>query len=984
MVLAYPRRRSTVNSLQQLNNYSSTLLSYTDNRPYSITFSSNAAPVTQNIAVTEGDTHVAQSGINVTSVISTPADITFTIDLTSLPGAIVTWPTLPTGVTSSVPSANVYRVTGVNSANIWNAIKAPTITMPRDTGNNFNYTSGIEYPVYDSSSLKQWVTQVTVTDLPELSAATNVDYFGAYPQNIDGNPTILDAENTTGTYTMAIIPSATAAVTSIFTLGTGGSTSFNNSTRTLTIVGTRTQVNSHLNNLVLDPEDGYASNFNLTYSLTNPVSGLNTQVTQTLTFTGVGTPIINAELPRTYKENQQNLLFPTATPQVLEEFGYTYDIRMQLASNIGFISTSSTATGWTAGNLSFNFSGTNAQCNSMFGNLRFHPNQDTFTSSTINYLQKVGVTTQANVDFSLTGIEETNATITGGTTAKIFDSDVGAVTFEGALQIYPYWDSNVEINISATVDGSTINAGTFSATGYTFASNVLSATITKPLSTDAINANLANVQFLAGSNIITAFDMRQEVSINGTVVDTRVRPVSIQRDTTGTLTLRSDYNTASNIAEINAVFGSNVAPFADFPRAAALAGNTSVKAVTSGSSNTNFANIYTTSDNITFNLRFSQGATAQIPQPFIQPESIIFRPGWGFAAVGAFGSSAAQTFLCYATSNAGGTTWFAQAVPNVGFDPPGIGSPLVTDGTTLFLRADVAGDSPKTVDLVSLSGNTYSVVSITNNFRSQPNFSDRIISAIGVLNNVLVMFGYSQITSGGTTITYPTLMLKGAGSGWTDVTGDSAPGSTGESISGMAWDGTYYWACLSGAGTIRWFRSTNLNTWTLYFTGGSASGAGGILSWDGTCFITGSGDVSTNLRHFVQPPRTCVVLSVIDNDFYWQEIVYTPSNSPPRQYTVGLRYSIYQISNGTASFKIAVAEQSTASKARTDIRDQINANATALSLGWVATIVDNTVIIDTNDNASGTGTLTFTLLQDNGAPGVDIDGVNNTYTVTII
>lgn len=976
-----------MNSLQELNNYSSTLLSYTDNRPYSITFSSNAAPVTQNIAVTEGDTHVAQAGINITSVISTPDDITFTIDLTSLPGATVTWPPLPTGVTASVPSTDVYRVTGVNSANIWNTIKSPTITMPRDTGNNFSYTSSIEYPVYNSSSLKQWVTQVAVTNLPELSAATNIDYYGGYSQSIDGNPIILDAENTTGTYTMAIIPSATAAVTSLFTLGTGGTTSFNNSTKTLTIVGTRTQVNSHLNNLVLDPEDGYTSNFTLTYSLTNPVSALNTQVTQTLTYTGVGTPIINEELPRTYKENQQNLLFPTATPQILEDLGYTYDIRLQLASNIGFISTSATGTGWTSGNLSFNFSGTNAQCNSMFGNLRFYPNQDTFTSTTVNYLQKVGITTQSNVDFALTGIEETNATITGGTTAKVFDSDVGAaVTFEGPLQIYPYWDSNVQINISAVVDGSTINAGTFSATGYTFSSNVLSATITKPLSTDSINANLANVQFLAGSNTITAFDMRQEVLINGALIDTRVRPVTIQRDTTGTLTLRSDYATASNIAEVNAVFGT-ASPLSDAGRAKSLAGNTSVKAVTSGSSSDPyFANIYTTSDNITFNLRFSQGATAQVPQPFIQDESMIFYPGWGFAAVGGFGSSGSATFLSYTKSNATGTTWFAYAVPNIDYDLPTIGSPLVTDGTTLFARANVVGDSPKTVDLVSLSGNTSSVVSITNNFRSQPNFYGRVISALGVLNNQLVMFGYSQITSGATQITYPTLIVKSAGSSWTDLTGTAAaPGTTGESLTAMAWDGTYYWACLNSSGsTNKWYRSTNLNTWTLYYTGGSSSGATGILAWDGTCFISASGNVSTNLRHFVQPPRTCRVLSVIDGDFYWQESTYSATSSPARQYTVGLRYIIYEISNGATSFKIAVAEQSTQSKALTDIRDQINANATALSLGWVASIVGSSVKIDTNDNANGTGTLTFTLLDDNGAPGVSIDGVNNTYTVTII
>lgn len=972
-----------MDSLLQLNIYSNQILSYQDDRTFSITFDDDT-PNTQSIAVTEGNTHITQSGTNITSVISTPSDITFTIDLTGITGATVTWATLPPGVVASIPSTDVYRLTGVNSPSIWNIVKTATITMPRDTGNNFSYTSTIGYPTYNSSTMKQWTTNVTVTNLPELSSANAISYYGGFAQSIDGNPVILDAENSTGTYSMVITPNTTAAVTTISSLGTGGTTSFNNPTRALTITGTRTEVNSHLDNLVLDPEDGFTGNFTLNYSLTNPVSNLNTQVTQTLTYSGVGIPIINIDLPRTYTENQQNLLFPSTVPQILENLGYTYDISLQLASNIGFISTSSTASGWTAGNLTYNFSGTNSQCNTVFSTLRFYPNQDIYTAANVNYIQKVGVTTQANVNFTLTGIEETNATVAGGTTTKTYDSDLGSVTFADPVRVYPYWNSNAEVKISATISGNTVNVGSFAGSGWTLASNVLSKSYTKPLSTSTINSEIAAVTFTAAADTTTTFNMKQEVYINGSLSDTKNRTVNIQRDTVGTLALRSDYATASTIAETNAVYGQLVSPYSDYSKTYNLAGNTSIIAVNSRSgSGAPGANVYTTSDSVTFTKRLTIPATVQNPYPEIYERTMIYVAGFGWAAHGSFGSSSTPSRIDYIRST-NGTTWTTNTVLGISAGNTTYHSSMMSDGTSLFVRPQSS-----TVDLITLSGSSYTNTAISNNFRANGNFYSRAFNGAGMLNSRPVMFGYSQTRAGETITTYPTLLVKNPGSDWYDTTNTaSCPGITGDQIQSMSWDGTYYYAlCFAAGSSYRWYRSSNLSTWTLIITttSGTQTNAAGILLHDGNCFVSRFGAISTNLRYFISPVSSCETLNFINGNFYRTENSFSTLDTPPRQYAVGKRFSIYTISNGTTSFRVAVAEGSNRQKAANDIMNQINTNATALSLGWVATLgVSDQVIIDTNDNNSGSGTLTFTLYADNGAPGVSIDGVNTTFTVTII
>jgi hypothetical protein len=50
----------------------------------------------------------------------------------------------------------------------------------------------------------------------------------------------------------------------------GVGTSYNSSTKVLTLIGTRTQLNADIDTIKLTPATGYTSNFVLTYQLTSP------------------------------------------------------------------------------------------------------------------------------------------------------------------------------------------------------------------------------------------------------------------------------------------------------------------------------------------------------------------------------------------------------------------------------------------------------------------------------------------------------------------------------------------------------------------------------------------------------------------------------------------------------------------------------------------------------------------------------------------
>jgi hypothetical protein len=149
----------------------------------------------------------------------------------------------------------------------------------------------------------------------------------------------------TANYTVVITPSNTAAVKTIGTTASGGTTTFDNTAKTFTIIGTRTVVNNHLNALRLLTGTDYASNFTLTYAITSPTHGSISKVQNINLATPYDSEISNLDVERKYIGNQETSIFsPTgtsgvtnaATPRITDfdtSQDYTYTI--SLHSDIG-------------------------------------------------------------------------------------------------------------------------------------------------------------------------------------------------------------------------------------------------------------------------------------------------------------------------------------------------------------------------------------------------------------------------------------------------------------------------------------------------------------------------------------------------------------------------------------------------------------------------------------------------------------------------
>jgi hypothetical protein len=254
-----------MNSLQELNTFGNSTITYTDTRPAAVKFDRINA-TNQAISVNQHDTHPASPGFQIIDVIR-PTDClpTYTINVSGITGATVTWPVVPSGCTVTNPSTGVYRISGVNSATTWNIVRNPTINLTVSYVGVGTYTCTV---TWNSTQTKTSTTTLTVVDIDIFGSNPSDFYFlGGVAGTITGNPVIIDNYSTT--WTATVTPSTTSLITSLTSAGSGGTSSFNGTTKVLTIAGTKTQVNSHLNSISYVIPSSTKQDFTFQYGVVN-------------------------------------------------------------------------------------------------------------------------------------------------------------------------------------------------------------------------------------------------------------------------------------------------------------------------------------------------------------------------------------------------------------------------------------------------------------------------------------------------------------------------------------------------------------------------------------------------------------------------------------------------------------------------------------------------------------------------------------------
>jgi len=168
-------------TLQELNNFSDGVLTYTDNRPSNVIFTYPSAVDIVVDLTTEN--FPLQRSIDIQEIVQpTETFITFKVDVSSLDGAVAIWSTLPAGVTKTTISSGVYLIQGIDSISDWEAIRTPTIYIPSGSQGGFEYTCTIEYTNNGVRKSQQW-TVGAFKPVANLSASATLTATGNIQHN---------------------------------------------------------------------------------------------------------------------------------------------------------------------------------------------------------------------------------------------------------------------------------------------------------------------------------------------------------------------------------------------------------------------------------------------------------------------------------------------------------------------------------------------------------------------------------------------------------------------------------------------------------------------------------------------------------------------------------------------------------------------------------------------------------------------------------
>lgn len=160
-------------TLQELNDFGNGTVSFTDSRPSDVIFNFPTAVNLTDQTITS-QSFTLQRTIDIVEIIQpTQTLITFEVDVSALSGTTVSFGSLPSGVTVT-SSGGVFTVSGIDSVSDWQAVRAPTITLPSaEHQGAFEYTCTISYTNNGSRRNKQW-TVGTFKTVAELSSSSSL------------------------------------------------------------------------------------------------------------------------------------------------------------------------------------------------------------------------------------------------------------------------------------------------------------------------------------------------------------------------------------------------------------------------------------------------------------------------------------------------------------------------------------------------------------------------------------------------------------------------------------------------------------------------------------------------------------------------------------------------------------------------------------------------------------------------------------------
>lgn len=395
----------TVNDIQFLSNplqyvYAINTTSTIENTPQIINVDAGYPGVTWTVVGTPSST------ASIDTWYSTGSGGTFSVNATTKVFTI-------TGTRTQVNSRLAGLQIDSNSSNI-------DFALTYVCSNSLNSTTDTKAQLLSSVGLLYLgpVTEAAVYFIEDAASAT-----------ITGAPVITDSfYDGSGGYVYTITPSNINAITNMTSIGVGGTSSFNPTTKILTISGTRSQINGRLNALSMTTSVDWATDFNLTYNVQTPRYDSATKVQLALCGSN-DTEISNMNISRTYIANNANSIFAFNTPQItdFDTSESTYTISLSVSSSLGYFSFSTNDIPVN----SLSFTGTRAQCNAKLASVYFWPLANVSSNGAFTYTQlknSVQQLSQSVVLLGSSGSFSNPRTVTIKT-GQLWTPDIGDVLY---------------------------------------------------------------------------------------------------------------------------------------------------------------------------------------------------------------------------------------------------------------------------------------------------------------------------------------------------------------------------------------------------------------------------------------------------------------------------------------------------------------------------------------------------------------------------
>ena len=245
----------TISSLEDLNNYALTPITYNDVRTAQVIFDRGAV-VNQTLTIDENNTFVFPWGININDVTQFDvAEVQYTIDLSNFTSPVdVTFPTFPSHMTAArVGTTNVFVVDDIRSQADWLLARQATVQPQFGFDGNIQFTGTIGFysDNQDSSRTQvQWTVDLTVNPVQYFTTPPSLTYVSnEVKTDMDiVNITNAGAGSFDPEFTLKI--SATAGTISGFTSDASPAEfSIDPTTGIVTIVGDTESVNDALNSI---------------------------------------------------------------------------------------------------------------------------------------------------------------------------------------------------------------------------------------------------------------------------------------------------------------------------------------------------------------------------------------------------------------------------------------------------------------------------------------------------------------------------------------------------------------------------------------------------------------------------------------------------------------------------------------------------------------------------------------------------------------